>query len=149
MTSLILNIHKPILFDIYLTYCCPFEHSPTTIAPVVGFMLLYCSNIHDFLLHHKSNGTVVCVVVHIREVKFGILIGSGWPQMRLGEPKCTETDIKKSQICFCLNPNVRSLMESRCVVVDFGPSSRVLANTLDIVLQLTQHYSKHPSTSHI
>ena len=32
-----------------------------------------------------------------RDVNFGIQIGPDWPQM--GVPKCTETDLKKSQIC--------------------------------------------------
>ena len=43
----------------------------------------------------------------IRDAKFGIQIGLDWPQMgqicdflrSLVKPKCTETDLKKSQIC--------------------------------------------------
>ena len=52
-----------------------------------------------------------------RDFKFGIQIRSDWPNgthlglfkisfstFGLGEPKCTETDLKKSQICPILGP---------------------------------------------
>ena len=50
-----------------------------------------------------------------RDVKFGIQIGSDWPQMgqiwdflrsvsvHFGEPKCTETDLKKSPDFYLVN----------------------------------------------
>ena len=40
-------------------------------------------------------------LLHSRDGKFAIQIGSDWPQMRQiwAAPKCTETDLKKFQIC--------------------------------------------------
>ena len=53
---------------------------------------------------YRTSVDLICVVCSLnRGVKYGIQIGSDWPQMGqiwdFFDPKCTETGLKDSQIC--------------------------------------------------
>ena len=78
------------------------------------------------------------------DVKFGIQIGSVWHQMgqnldaKFDEPNCTETDLKKSQICPIWGQsdpirmaNLPSLVPTRVVGVVLIDSAVDIANYLN------------------
>ena len=78
--------------------------------------------------------------LNLKDVKVGIKNGSDWPQngtylghfkISFAEPKCTETDLKKSQICpiwgqsdVIWMPNLTSLLQPEASCFGYGKNVR-------------------------